>query len=283
MKNKKILIIGGSGFIGSAVSSVLKLNNLVTIMDKKKPKINNINFIRGNFFNSKKLDNLIKKNQIIIIFAAISNINFANQNAVKTIEQNTLAITKIIEKIKVYKGKKIFFPSSIYLHGKNSDIYTISKLASELIVKSLCKKYKIKYNIVRLPTIYGKFNRGEDVVSIFSKKALDNKDIIIHGTGKQKRNFMYSGDVADAINFILNKNFNDRTISLLSDQTIDISSLAKKIVKSIKSKSKIKNLVKAMRYDDFNFNPYKQIRKESKLIWKSKNNIEKNIKLMVKF
>ena len=283
MKNKKILIIGGSGFIGSAVSSILRKNNFITILDQKKPKIDNVKFIKGNFFNSTKVDRLIKNNQIIIIFAAVSNINFANKNTVKTIEQNTLAITQIIEKIRAYKEKKkIFFPSSIYLHGENSDIYTISKLASELIIKSLCKKYKINYTIARLPTVYGTFNRAEDVISIFVKKALNNKNIIIHGTGKQQRNFMHSEDVANAINFLLTKNYNNKIISLLSDQTLDISKLAEKVIKTTKSKSKIKNLSKAKRYDDFNFNPNKVIRKGSELVWKSKNTIENNIKLMIK-
>ena len=283
MKDKKILIIGGSGFIGSAVSSILKKNNFITILDQKKPKIDNVKFIKGNFFNSTKIDRLIKKNQIIIVFAAISNINFANKNTVKTIEQNTLAITQILEKIRVCKEKKkIFFPSSIYLHGKNSDIYTISKLASELIIISLCKKYKINYTIARLPTIYGTFNRAEDVISIFVKKASKNKKIMIHGTGKQQRNFMHSEDVANAINHLLNKNYNNKVISLLSDQTLNILNLAKKIVKIIKSKSKIKKLNKAKRYDDFNFSSNRDIKEGSKLIWKSKNTIEKNIKLMTK-
>ena len=284
LKNKKILIIGGSGFIGSAVSSILKKNNFITIMDQKKPKINNVKFIKGNFYNSTKIDKLIKNNQIIIIFAAVSNINYANKNTIKTIEQNTLAITQIIEKIRACKEKKkFFFPSSIYVHGENSDIYTISKLASELIIKSLCKKYKINYTIARLPTVYGTFNRDEDAISIFVKKALNNENIIIHGTGKQQRNFMHSEDVANAINFLLTKNYNNKIISLLSDQTLDISKLAEKVIKTTKSKSKIKNLSKAKRYDDFDFNPNKVIRKGSKLVWKSKNTIEDNIKLMIKY
>ena len=96
-----------------------------------------------------------------------------------------------------------------------------------------------------MPTIYGTFNRAEDVISIFVKKASNNKKITIHGTGKQQRNFMHSEDVANAINHLLNKNYNNKIISLLSDQTLNILNLAKKIVKIIKSKSKIKKLMKA--------------------------------------
>ena len=73
LKNKKILIIGGSGFIGSAVSSILRKNNFITILDQKKPKIDNVKFIKGNFFNSTKIDRLIKNNQIIIIFLKLNN------------------------------------------------------------------------------------------------------------------------------------------------------------------------------------------------------------------
>ena len=105
---------------------------------------------------------------------------------------------------------------------------------------------------------------------------------MIHGTGKQQRNFMHSEDVANAINHLLNKNYNNKVISLLSDQTLNILNLAKKIVKIIKSKSKIKKLNKAKRYDDFNFSSNSDIKEGSKLIWKSKNTIEKNIKLMTK-
>ena len=60
------------------------------------------------------------------------------------------------------KVKKIIFASSIYAISEQGQIYSRSKLASEMIIESICKKYNIKFVILRFGTVYGeranKFN-----------------------------------------------------------------------------------------------------------------------------
>ena len=83
----KILIIGGSGFIGSHVADVLaKYNYKVTIFDIKKPStlFKNQKFVKGDISNIKKLTTSIKKNKIVFNFAAIADIDEAKTKPNKT-------------------------------------------------------------------------------------------------------------------------------------------------------------------------------------------------------
>ena len=86
--------------------------------------------------------------------------------------------------------------STVYAYDERGHLYTTSKVTSELLCKNYRTLYALPYTILRYGTAYGPRNRGDDVVALFVKKALDGENLIIHGTGEQKRNFTYVEDLA---------------------------------------------------------------------------------------
>ena len=97
LKKKNVLVIGGSGFIGShLVDELIKKKYNVSVLDITRSKYHNKNakFIKCSILNYKYLSKIIKKNNIIYHLAGISDLNKAYKDPLGTAELNLLATVK---------------------------------------------------------------------------------------------------------------------------------------------------------------------------------------------
>ncbi len=253
MKQKKIVITGGTGFIGSNIADRLKKVHDITIFDLKKPVANGLKFLKGNINEYNDVKNCLQGFDIVIHLAASLGVINTEENPVSTLDTNIFGTRNVLEACRVNKIKKIIFSSSSEIYGepiktpieeKDGPIpitmYGISKLAAEEYIKSYSKNFGLKYTIFRLFNVYGDQQEIAWVIPEFVTKAIKNKDIIIHEDGTQIRAFSHVSDVAKAFEFGLEKG-NDEIINIGNNtEPISIKELANKIIRISKSKSKIK-------------------------------------------
>ena len=207
--NKKILILGSTGFTGTWLSLFLLLLNAKVYgisLKEKKNKFFNYLSLRNkitqyyfNILNEKKLKKIIIniKPDIIIHLASQSLVGEAYKNPKKTIETNILGLTNLLEILKnnslrkrisvlIATSDKCYIPSNKKLSEKaplgGNEIYSISKATQELITYGYYKTYLKKKDIIittcRAGNIIGPgdYNYGRlipDILnSIFRKKRL---------------------------------------------------------------------------------------------------------------
>ena len=116
MKREKILVIGGSGFLGSHVSdSLTQHGHDVTIFDQNESPYlsSNQKFIQGSFLDKDKLDDSISKNDYVFHFGGIADIKESSLNPIKTISSNVMGTSYILESCEKNNIKKFIFSSSI--------------------------------------------------------------------------------------------------------------------------------------------------------------------------
>ena len=277
---KNVLITGGSGFIGSYVVDALVKNKYkVTILDLNQPKRRDVKFIRGSILDKSIIQSALKNINIIFHLAAVSDITKVKEIPLKTIKTNILGTTFLLEGARNANIDRFVFASSIYSYGAAGNLYTTSKTASELIIKNYKLIYGQKFTILRYATAYGPRNREVDAVSIFVRRALKNLDLIIHGNGQQKRNYVCAEDLGYGSLFALEKKATNKIITLVSKRDTKIIDLARMIIKITKSKSKIFFDKKKRRLDDFtSVFSYKSNREKNLMIWRPKYNLEKGLK-----
>ena len=277
---KNVLITGGSGFIGSHVVDALVKNKYkVTILDLSQPKRKDVKFIKGNILDKSIIRSALKNINIIFHLAAVSDIRKVKEIPLKTIETNILGTTFLLESARNANIDRFIFASSIYSYGTAGNLYTTSKTASELIIKNYKLIYGQKFTILRYATAYGPRNREVDAVSIFVRCALKNLDLIIHGNGQQKRNYIYAEDLGYGSLAALEKKAINKTITLVSKKNTKIIDVAKMIIKITKSKSKIVFNKKKKRLDDFtSVFSYKNNYKKNLMIWRPKYNLANGLK-----
>ena len=277
---KNILITGGSGFIGGhVVDALLKNKYQVTILDLNQPKRKDVKFIKGSILDKSIIRSALKNINIVFHLAAVSDIPKVKGIPLKTIETNILGTTFLLESARNVNIDRFVFAGSIYSYGTAGNLYTTSKTASELIIKNYKLIYGQKFTILRYATAYGPGNRKVDAVSIFVSRALKNLDLIIHGDGQQKRNYIYAEDLGYGSLAALEEKSTNKTITLAAKKNTKIIDLAKMIIKITKSKSKIIFNKEKRRLDDFtSVLSYKNSYEKNLMIWRPKYSLEKGLK-----
>ena len=215
--------------------------------------------------------------------AALSNINKVIENPVKAVDFNILGTTKILEACRLSPQiKRVIYASSYFVNSGKGHLYTTTKEISEIICKNYYNMYGIPFTILRYGTIYGPRSRGEDVISIFVKRAIENKPLIIHGDGNQLRNFIYVEDAADGSYTVLQDKAKNKIYNIIGKQQTTINEIIE-MMKKLFGDIKIK--YEKERFDDYKgfkfLNEIDEIEKD--FCWKPKINIEEGIKKYIEW
>ena len=306
MKNKKILITGGAGFIGSNLINKLISNNEIICLDNfitgsniniqpfKKHK--NFSLIKGSI-----LSNIKGKYDFIYNLACPASPYHYQKNPIETFKASVIGSLNILEN--AYKNDSIVFQAStseIYgdplehpqkenYFGNVSTIgpracYDEGKRAAETIFFDFKRIYNVKIKLVRIFNTYGPNMSPNDgrVISNFIVQALKNKPITIHGNGDQTRSFCYIDDLVNGIIAYSNikKNFSG-PINLGNNKEYSINQIALKIKKITNSNSKI--IYKKKQVDD----PHKRkpdINLAKKILkWKATTNLNEGLKKTIDY
>jgi UDP-glucose 4-epimerase len=217
----KILVTGGSGFIGSnLVDKLISLyHDVVVIDDLSTGKVENLNkkskFYKMDICNEDILEVFNKeKFDIVYHMAAQIDIQKSIKDPIQDAMVNIIGTINILEACRKSKVKKIIYSSTAAAYG-NPDylgidenhytqpisFYGSSKLSSEYYVSIYSKLYNLDYTILRYSNVYGirQDKNGEGgVISIFLDKIISSENVSIFGDGSATRDYIYVEDVVDA-------------------------------------------------------------------------------------
>ena len=282
--SKNVLVTGGNGFIGShVVDFLVKKKYNVTTFDLSPPIRKNVKFIRGSILDKNCLQFALKNIDFVFHLAAVSDINKVRAIPVKTINTNILGTTYLLEASRNKNVKRFIFASSVYSFGTTGNLYTTSKISSELLIKNYRLLFGQNFTILRYSTAYGPRSREVDAVSIFVERALKNLDIVIFGDGQQKRNYLHVEDLAKGSMMALKQKTKNKIITLASKNNIKMFDLARTIIRLTKSSSKIRFNKKNKRFDDFTSNYSYKNNNEGIINWKPKYSLKKGLEQYIGF
>ena len=180
MKKKKIniVIIGGSGFIGSNIADYFAKEKFnVKVIDKKKINFSSekIKYLNIDVSNASKVANEIKKEDIVFYLADIADINEAKKNPMLTIRQNILNLTSIIHCLRNSKIQCYIYGSSLYVYSPAGSVYRATKQSAEILIETLSELYKLNYTFIRFGSIYGKRAQSWNGLNKFISQIISKK------------------------------------------------------------------------------------------------------------
>ena len=241
IKNKKILVTGIAGFLGSHLGEklanlghkVVGIDNMLGGYEDNVPK--NIEFHKIDCCDFEKVKKVMKNIDVVYHCAATAHEGLSVFSPFEITKNNYLASVSIFSAAVNAKVRRIVFCSSMARYGdqkapfiesmkpKPVDPYAISKVASEEVLKNLCDLNGIEWVIAIPHNIIGPRQKYDDpfrnVVSIMINRMLQGKAPIIYGDGKQTRCFSYIDDCLSCLVPMLDqKNLNKEIINIGPDE-----------------------------------------------------------------
>lgn len=204
---KQVLITGGAGFIGDALSKeLIKRGYQVDILDNlyigSEAKINkDATFLGGDIRDMK---NIPQKNYTYIFhLAALSRIQPSFSSPNNTFSVNVDGTRQVLEYAKNINAKLIYAGSSSKHHNPELSPYAMSKYMGEQWLKLYKRVYNLNCEITRFYNVYGDgelvHSHMAAVIGIFRAQIQNNQPITIHGDGEQRRDFTYIDDIIDGL------------------------------------------------------------------------------------
>jgi UDP-glucose 4-epimerase len=287
----KVLVTGGSGFIGSHVVDKLKDKGAeVRVYDMVIPTFrDDIEYYQGSLLDRTALGMAMEGIDIVFHLGAIADVKEVYENPIYSESINTRGTINVLEASKNGGVLKLVYGSTIWVYSDTdkefvdesaplhapSHLYTATKIASEYYCQTYFKLYGLKTTILRYGIPYGPRARSRAVIPVFVRKALDNEPLTIAGDGSQFRNFVYVEDLAEGNVLGACKIADNKIYNLEGDVKISIKDIAETI-KKILGDVKIEYIEGRPR--DFSGKEISNKKAEEELGWKPKMCFEDGVK-----
>jgi len=278
----RVLITGGSGFIGSHLADLyLSRGDEVSIIDDLSTgSIDNIAHLKSHprfhytidtVQNVPLVAELVDACDIIIHLAAAVGVKLIVESPVRTIETNVRG-TEILLSVANKKKKRILIASTSEVYGLSTDVpfredgnlvmgattkgrwsYACSKAIDEFLALAYWREKKLPTTVVRLFNTVGPRQTGQYgmVIPTFVKQALSSRPITVYGSGEQTRCFGYVGDVVKALVALMDHpDAVGNVYNIGSSEEISINALAQRVRELAGSQSEIQHIPYGEAYEE---------------------------------
>lgn len=255
MKNKKVLVTGGAGFIGSnLVKSLIESGNSVTVLDNFLTGYRSnlapfpyVHLIEGDVRDKAVVEEAIHGVEVVFHLAASVGNKRSIEYPLIDAEINVLGTLQILEGARKEGVRKIVASSSAGIFGELKTMpikedhplepdspYGCTKLCEEKLCLSYAKLYAIEAVCLRYFNVYGPnqcFDAYGNVIPIFVFRMLRNESIQIYGDGEQTRDFVHVDDVVQANIKAADSLGVSGAFNIASGKSVTINNLVKIITK----------------------------------------------------
>ena len=242
----KVLVSGGSGFIGShVVDKLLEADHEPRILDLvASPHHPDVDAVLGDLCVAEISRAALVGCEVVIHLAALADVDKVATDPAETDRVNTRGTQVLLEAARDARIGRFVFASTIWVYGDAAGpeavdedmplglpkhFYTATKIAGEMYTASYGELYDLEWTILRFGIPYGPRARPSAVLPAFTAKALAGQPLTIAGDGTQSRRFVYVEDLADGIVAALVPVAANRVYNLVGRENTSVRAIARAV------------------------------------------------------
>jgi UDP-glucose 4-epimerase len=243
----RVLVTGGSGFIGSHVVDRLLAHGHQPVIYDLRPspwhQSGTVDTVLGSITDREALERALHSCDAVAHLAAVADVNDVHAEPEDAERVNARGTVAVLEAARRAGVKRIIYASTIWVYSDcvpdavdedtllpaPSHLYTSTKLAGELYCKAYQELYGIDFTILRFGIPYGPRAREAAVIPAFVGKALRGEPLTLAGDGSQSRRFVYVEDLAEGVAVSLADVACNRVYNLASDENVTIRQIAENV------------------------------------------------------
>lgn len=254
---RKLLVTGGSGFIGSNfIRYILKTRADVSVVNLDKltysgnPKNlrdvehdRRYRFVKGDICDKAKAARLMENVWAVVNFAAETHVDRSIHSADVFLKTNVLGTHELLKIARVAKIKRFLQISTDEVYGsiakgearedsilKPNNPYSASKAAADGLIRSYFVTHRVPVLIARSSNNFGPYQYPEKVIPLFITNLMEWKKVPLYGRGRQQRDWLFVLDNARALDLILHKGKVGEIYNVGAGHPISNLELTKKIL-----------------------------------------------------
>ena len=242
----KVMVTGGSGFIGShVVDQLVGLGHDVRVFDMILPQRDDVEHYQGSLLELEQLRMGMAGVDAVYHLAAVANVNAVYDEPIYSESINTRGTINVLEAARYNAVKRVIYGGTtwVYSNAKDAEVfedtplgapdhlYTATKLVSEYYCRSYSELYNLPTTVLRYGIPYGPRARAATVGAIFVRKAMAGEPLTVAGDGSQFRYFVYVEDLARGNALALNPVARNQIYNLDGREKVTILQIAETVQK----------------------------------------------------
>jgi UDP-glucose 4-epimerase len=306
----RMLITGGAGFIGSYLCekytreghTVLCLDNFLSgnlLNVRHLLDYRNFKLIEGDIRDFDLLERISRDLDVIFHLAAQIHVDRSYVEPRLTYEINVMGTQNVLEMARIFDVKKVIHTSTSEVYGSAQYVpidekhpldaphpYGASKIAADRMCHAYVTTYGMDISIPRFFNIFGPRQRDigyGGVISIFTRRVLNNMAPVIYGDGRQTRDYTYVQDAVRAFDLILNHESRLDPTNIGTGKEVSIIDLANMIIELCDKKGKIKPVNVEPRIGEVKKLIADATKAKKTLKWEPKYNLRDGLKAFIQW
>ena len=233
MSERKVVVYGGSGFVGSHVADALSDEGYaVTVYDRvASPYLrDDQRMVVGDLMDLERVCSTAQGAFAVYNLAAIADLDQARAQPLEVARINVLGNMHVLEAARLNGVKRTVFASTVYVFSNSGSFYRASKQAAERFIEVYQAEYGLEFTILRYGSLYGRRAGPGNGVYRMLRGALQDHAIRYAGDPDAVREYIHVTDAARMSARILGPEFANRHLVLTGKERLRVRELMQMIV-----------------------------------------------------
>ena len=236
MAGSRVVVYGGSGFLGSHVADALTdAGYRVRIFDRiDSPFLREgQEMVVGDIMDRTAVIRAAEGCEYVYNFAGIADIDEAKDRPLDTANANIIGNVHALDAAREAGARRFVFASTVYVYSESGSFYRASKQAAERFVEAYYERYTLPFSVLRYGSLYGRRADRRNGIFRLLKQALEQRSITYEGSAEAMREYIHVRDAARLSVRILADEYANRHLVLTGQERMPVKGLMRMISEMI--------------------------------------------------